>query len=155
MHVFQVGECNTWNFWYVRYRIMMGRPFHTLLLDSFPSHSILLASRLQPLPSSLSFSLSLPLSLFLFLFQTPSVPDYQIRTFPLRITMGNYISYSQNDIIFSGILIAAWLLIRPYFVRMSEQAQARSQTRLEAEAAANDALNNSGGANRGGRRKLD
>ncbi|KAG0004619.1 hypothetical protein BGZ80_002887 [Entomortierella chlamydospora] len=67
--------------------------------------------------------------------------------------MGNVISIDQNDIIFSGILIAVWLAIRPYFVRLGEQAQAKNQARLEAEAAANDAQNT--GGSRGGRRKLD
>ncbi|KAF8962254.1 hypothetical protein BGZ46_001192 [Entomortierella lignicola] len=67
--------------------------------------------------------------------------------------MGNYISVSQNDIIFSGILIAVWLAIRPYFVRMGERTQAKNQARLEAEAAANDFTNNKGG-NRGNRKKL-
>ncbi|KAG0003230.1 hypothetical protein BGZ65_001902, partial [Modicella reniformis] len=68
--------------------------------------------------------------------------------------MGNNISYSRNDLIYSGILIAAWLLIRPYFVRMSEEAKARNQTRLEAEAVANDAQGSGGNSSsRGGRKK--
>ncbi|KAG0296782.1 hypothetical protein BGZ96_008510 [Linnemannia gamsii] len=71
--------------------------------------------------------------------------------------MGNYISYSRNDIIYSAILIGLWLAIRPYFVRMSEQAQARSEQSLTAEAAHNDAQrassSSSGGA--ASRKKLD
>ncbi|KAF9426940.1 hypothetical protein BGZ94_005754 [Podila epigama] len=53
--------------------------------------------------------------------------------------MGNYISYSRNDLIFSAILISAWLMIRPIFVRMAEQAQAKQRAHLEAEAAAYEA----------------
>ncbi|KAF9116864.1 hypothetical protein BGX27_009745 [Mortierella sp. AM989] len=68
--------------------------------------------------------------------------------------MGNNISVSKNDIIFSGVLIAVWLMIRPYFVRMGERAQARDTARLEAEASVNDS-NNSGGGSRGSRKKLD
>ncbi|KAF9985360.1 hypothetical protein BGZ75_003066 [Mortierella antarctica] len=72
--------------------------------------------------------------------------------------MGNYISYSRNDIIFSGILIAVWIMIRPYFVRMGEQAQARSAVRLEQEAAQNDSQSSAAkasGGSRAGRKKLD
>ncbi|KAF9968681.1 hypothetical protein BGZ70_000032 [Mortierella alpina] len=72
--------------------------------------------------------------------------------------MGNYISYSRNDIIFSGILIAVWILIRPYFVRMGEQAQVRSAVHLEQEAAQNDSQSSAAkasGGSRSGRKKLD
>jgi len=71
--------------------------------------------------------------------------------------MGNLVSFSRNDIIYSAILIALWIAIRPFFVRMSEQAQAKNEQRLAAEAAHNDAqYAAAGGAgSRGGRKKLD
>ncbi|KAG0087273.1 hypothetical protein BGZ93_004588 [Podila epicladia] len=70
--------------------------------------------------------------------------------------MGNYISMSANDIIFSAILISVWLLIRPIFVRMGEQAQARQAAALAAEAARNDEdLSPSQRAGRASRKKLD
>ncbi|KAF9086109.1 hypothetical protein BGX29_009494 [Mortierella sp. GBA35] len=58
--------------------------------------------------------------------------------------MGNLISYSRNDLIYSAILIAVWIAIRPFFVRMSEQAQARGEASLAAEAAHNDAASSAG-----------
>ncbi|KAF9132437.1 hypothetical protein BGW39_000150 [Mortierella sp. 14UC] len=70
--------------------------------------------------------------------------------------MGGVISYTRNDIIYSAILIGVWLMIRPYFVRMSEQAQARGEQSLVAEAAHYDAAQQGGGgAAKGGRKKLD
>jgi len=73
--------------------------------------------------------------------------------------MGNYISYSRNDIIFSGILIALWIVIRPFFVRMGEKAQAQATSRLEAEASQNDSssskASSSGTAGGSRRKKLD
>ncbi|KAF9210988.1 hypothetical protein CPC16_003020 [Podila verticillata] len=68
--------------------------------------------------------------------------------------MGNYISMSRNDIIFSAIMISVWLLIRPIFVRMGEQAQARQAAALAAEAASNEP-SPSQAAGRGSRKKLD
>ncbi|KAG0347786.1 hypothetical protein BG004_006958 [Podila humilis] len=67
--------------------------------------------------------------------------------------MGNYISVTQNDIIFSAIMISVWLMIRPYFVRMGEQAQARQAAALAAEAEQHD-IDQAAGA-RGSRKKLD
>ncbi|KAF9139046.1 hypothetical protein BGX30_008435 [Mortierella sp. GBA39] len=69
--------------------------------------------------------------------------------------MGNIISYSRNDIIYSAILIGAWLLIRPYFVRMSEQAQARGEQSLTAEATLNDSQRAPASSSSGARKKLD
>ncbi|KAG0021702.1 hypothetical protein BGZ82_011271 [Podila clonocystis] len=70
--------------------------------------------------------------------------------------MGNYISMSTNDIIFSAIMVSVWLLIRPIFVRMGEQAQARQAAALAAEAARNDDdLSPSQQAGRASRKKLD
>lgn len=69
--------------------------------------------------------------------------------------MGNYISMSRNDIIFSAIMISVWLLIRPIFVRMGEQAQARQAAALAAEAAGNEEPSPSQAAGRGSRKKLD
>ncbi|KAG0264428.1 hypothetical protein BGZ95_003583 [Linnemannia exigua] len=69
--------------------------------------------------------------------------------------MGGVISYSRNDIIYSAILIGVWLLIRPYFVRMSERAQARGEQSLAAEAAHHDAQRSSSSSSAGGRKKLD
>ncbi|KAF9921132.1 hypothetical protein FBU30_008882 [Linnemannia zychae] len=71
--------------------------------------------------------------------------------------MGNLVSFTKNDIIYSAILIGVWMMIRPYFVRMSEQAQARREQSLEAEAASNDSQysSSSGGAAKSGRKKLD
>ncbi|KAF9308982.1 hypothetical protein BG000_008041 [Podila horticola] len=69
--------------------------------------------------------------------------------------MGNYISMSANDIIFSAIMISAWLLIRPIFVRMGEQAQARQAAALATEAARNEELSPSQQAGRSSRKKLD
>ncbi|KAG0202376.1 hypothetical protein BGX28_005067 [Mortierella sp. GBA30] len=81
-----------------------------------------------------------------------------IQSLQTSFIMGNYISYSRNDIIFSGILIAVWILIRPYFVRMGEEAQARSAARLEQEAAQNDTQNAPAAgtsSSRASRKKLD
>ncbi|KAG0047422.1 hypothetical protein BGZ89_004941 [Linnemannia elongata] len=69
--------------------------------------------------------------------------------------MGNIISWSRNDIIYSAILIGVWLVIRPYFVRMSEQAQARSEQSLAAEATYNDAQRGPASSSSGARKKLD
>ncbi|KAF9148397.1 hypothetical protein BG015_009872 [Linnemannia schmuckeri] len=69
--------------------------------------------------------------------------------------MGNIISYSRNDIIYSAILIGVWLMVRPFFVRMSERAQARSEQSLAAEAAYNDAQRAPASSSAGGRKKLD
>ncbi|KAG0261303.1 hypothetical protein BG011_001129 [Mortierella polycephala] len=77
--------------------------------------------------------------------------------------MGNYISYTKNEVIYSVGLIAVWLLIRPFFVRMSEQAQAKDKARLEAEADAFDAMRQNtnqsetgdSSTNRASRKKLD
>ncbi|KAG0042889.1 hypothetical protein BGZ83_012065 [Gryganskiella cystojenkinii] len=72
--------------------------------------------------------------------------------------MGNFISFSRNDIIFSGILIAVWIAIRPYFVRLGEKAQANAAANLEAEAAVHDSSSQGGASSAAGgarRKKLD
>ncbi|ORZ21010.1 hypothetical protein BCR41DRAFT_350900 [Lobosporangium transversale] len=71
--------------------------------------------------------------------------------------MGNYISFTRDDVIYSALIIGVWLMIRPYFVRLSEQAQARSQANLEAEAQANDiqmkSMEKSSSSSRGRKKK--
>ncbi|KAF9975840.1 hypothetical protein BGZ73_000335 [Actinomortierella ambigua] len=67
--------------------------------------------------------------------------------------MGNYVSYTKNDLIISAAMIAAWLLIRPFFVALSKQAENKHIESLEAEARLNDGVGSNGGGSSSARRK--
>ncbi|KAF9585238.1 hypothetical protein BGW38_003274 [Lunasporangiospora selenospora] len=60
--------------------------------------------------------------------------------------MGNAISYTKEDIILSVVIIGVWLVVRPFFVNMSKQAEQKNKERLEAEAAMYDELHAPSGA---------
>ncbi|KAF9166323.1 hypothetical protein DFQ27_004444 [Actinomortierella ambigua] len=71
--------------------------------------------------------------------------------------MGNYISYTRQDLMISAAMIIAWLMIRPFFVALSKKAEAKHVETLEAEARLNtgDDAGGSGSSNSARRKKLD
>ncbi|KAG0237714.1 hypothetical protein BGW42_000120 [Actinomortierella wolfii] len=59
--------------------------------------------------------------------------------------MGNYVSYTKNDLLISAAMIMAWVMIRPYFVALSKKAEAKHIEQMENEARLNEQSSSGGG----------